>query len=400
MTGSGKNLSLCIMQKQGIMKEKAKAGEMLKPILPILLQPGTGQYFWVRDILDGIQECLVRLDGEYMVIDSQPVRDGSIPKDVPVVVSGHLSRWLSGTADLLRSEGYTPIVVNAGIAEEEPSKYTGVFFDMASGMREIVGHCAARGCEQIALFGVRKNVSSDLEKIRFFRRETAALGLAEPKIHPLEGPLESCIGDFLAAFFDDPADAVVCANDTAAVLLIREMRRSGIRIPKDVLVVGIGDSAVGRLMSDPPVSLRIDYRELGRQTVWLWRHLSRGRSDAVITVTLPCRLNTAGPLRQEQPLLQEISALPDGDDLFYEDQTVRRLFRLETLLREADETDLKLLAALQRREPDEAVAEQVWLSARAVRYRINKMMKKLGAANRGEIIDLLNEFEVRMCGND
>ena len=46
---------------------------------------------------------------------------------------------------------------------------------------------------------------------------------------------------FIEAFFENNIDAIVCANDSVAILLIQEMLKNGIKIPEDAYVVGVGN---------------------------------------------------------------------------------------------------------------------------------------------------------------
>jgi LacI family transcriptional regulator len=48
-------------------------------------------------------------------------------------------------------------------------------------------------------------------------------------------------------------DAIMCANDQMAIDLLRNLAKAGVRVPRDVAVVGFGDTSPGRL-TDPPLT--------------------------------------------------------------------------------------------------------------------------------------------------
>ena len=51
-------------------------------------------------------------------------------------------------------------------------------------------------------------------------------------------------------------------------------------------------------------------------------------------------------------------------------------------------------AVYKNEKTDEQIADEVWLSSRAVRYRISKMMKKADMQGRSEIVALMREFDI------
>lgn len=372
----------------------------MKTVIPIIMQPDTEKYFWVRSVLDGIRSSAARYDYELLVADRDIISKGFLPKNRPVLVNGHMAEWLSDTAVFLWLNGYIPIIISAGTAILRRCRYSSVYFDLASGVQDIVDYCIAGGRRNIALFGVRSRVSGDWEKVQLFRRSAAECGLEEFPVYYLEDTLEKCMDRFIEAFFENNIDAIVCANDSVAILLIQEMLKNGIKIPEDAYVVGVGDSVAGRLISVPLISLNVDYFEMGKQAVRLWRYIYRDGADTDISVAISCKLNTKNvggePLKRQKYEEHTFTDSGEGlwNDYFYEDEKVQRLLKLETLLRDCDELDLALLEAIKNEKTDEQIADEVWLSSRAVRYRISKMMKKADMQGRSEIVALMREFNI------
>jgi len=58
-------------------------------------------------------------------------------------------------------------------------------------------------------------------------------------------------------------EAVACANDQMAIGVIRELQRSGIRVPADVAVTGFDDIFPARLIEPPLTTVAQPFRELG-----------------------------------------------------------------------------------------------------------------------------------------
>ena len=372
----------------------------MKTVIPIIMQPATENYFWVRNVLEGILSSAARYDCEVLVVEKEDVLERNLPRNLPVLINGHLSEWLSGTAHFWKMNGYTPIIINASYGNPKQCKYSSVRFDLASGIEDVVEYCNACGRRNMVLFGVRSDVAGDVEKVRLFQQSTEKSGLGDLPVVYMENSLEKSIHEFVNLFLDSDMDAVFCANDTVAIFLIRELKKNGIRIPEDVLLFSVGDSMVGRLMDVPLISLTADYVEMGKQAVRLWRYLFKDGTDADITVSIACQMNRKY-INVEKVFSKylfkemEVARGADGwNDYFYEDEMVKRLHQLEILLQSCDETDMSLLKAIKNEKQDEVIAEEIWMTPRAIRYRINKMMKKIGAQNRSEIVELLREFRI------
>ncbi|HEU4326144.1 MAG TPA: LacI family DNA-binding transcriptional regulator [Roseiflexaceae bacterium] len=87
--------------------------------------------------------------------------------------------------------------------------------------------------------------------------------------------------DFTAAF---------CANDLAAMGLMRAAQEAGLRIPQDLSVVGFDDIATAAFLSPPLTTVRIEAAELA--TLAVRRLLDRAAAPELtpIRVSLACRL--------------------------------------------------------------------------------------------------------------
>ncbi len=59
-------------------------------------------------------------------------------------------------------------------------------------------------------------------------------------------------------------DALICANDLLAIGAMRALRRAGLRVPRDVAVVGIDDTELAELATPPLTSVSLGSEERGR----------------------------------------------------------------------------------------------------------------------------------------
>lgn len=93
-------------------------------------------------------------------------------------------------------------------------------------------------------------------------------------------------------FAQGPADftAAFCANDLAAMGLMRAAQEAGLRIPQDLSVVGFDDISTAAFLSPPLTTVRIETAELANLAVR--RLLERAATPDLtpIRVSLACRL--------------------------------------------------------------------------------------------------------------
>ncbi len=77
-------------------------------------------------------------------------------------------------------------------------------------------------------------------------------------------------------------DALVCANDHTAALVIRGLERAGTQVPRDVRVVGFDDAKFATLISVPLTTIRQPCREIALTAF-------RAMLERIADPTLPAR---------------------------------------------------------------------------------------------------------------
>ena len=95
----------------------------------------------------------------------------------------------------------------------------------------------------------------------------------------------------------DPPTAVFCFNDEMAMGMIEAARRRGVRVPRDLSVIGFDDIRFAGHMDPPLTTIAQPMREIGEGTVRMLVDILAGRTIAPLSVTLPhtlvVRLSTA-----------------------------------------------------------------------------------------------------------
>ena len=189
-------------------------------------------------------------------------------------------------------------------------------------------------------------------------------------------------------------DAVICANDIAAVSLLSHLRADGVRVPEDLFVTAFGDSLIAARV-DPPLTIAtLDHRELGRQAVLLFSHLCRQPSTASVSARVRSKLIVRGSTAC-MPDMTSITLPEDDADAFessinfYNDPEAERLLRAETLLSAADELDMRLLSGLLAGCSLEKLEQTLFLTASALQYRKKRLMNIARCAHTSDLLEFL-----------
>jgi LacI family repressor for deo operon, udp, cdd, tsx, nupC, and nupG len=84
--------------------------------------------------------------------------------------------------------------------------------------------------------------------------------------------------------------AVFCFNDEMAIGVLEAARERGIRVPRDLSVVGFDDIRFARYVDPPLTTIAQPMREIGERTVRLLLEILNGSTTTPVSVTLPHKL--------------------------------------------------------------------------------------------------------------
>ena len=103
---------------------------------------------------------------------------------------------------------------------------------------------------------------------------------------------ERCLQTVVAELLSlpDPPTALFCTRDKFAFAVVRELKRRGMRPPRDMAVVGFDGAEICDL-SDPPItSVRLPAEEMGRKAVEIVVGYLAGTVNPENKIVLPCEL--------------------------------------------------------------------------------------------------------------
>jgi LacI family transcriptional regulator len=175
-----------------------------------------------------------------------------------------------GLAEELRRAGIAVVLLDRDLAPfPARSEFDLVGVDNFAGGYALADHLLKLGCRELA-FAVRPHSAPTVNaRIAGAREAILARGLPIPPGFVRVGEPDDL--GFARGLIgrgagkgegERRADAVLCANDDVAALLIRSLEKAGARVPVDVRVVGFDDVRFAAMMSVPLTTMHQPCREV------------------------------------------------------------------------------------------------------------------------------------------
>ncbi len=252
--------------------------------------------------------------------------------------------------------------------------------DYAGAMTALLSHYSECGCGKTALYGVNAYSYADRLKCGFFD---------EKDVYYNDSDLDGCFEGFLPRM--EGYGAVVCANSIAAVSLLAKLRERGFTDAEIPALSAFGQSAFSAFLDGRVTFVTLEHRLLGQQAVSVYRYLAKQSFPLHVTVRIPCSVTPktgTGDADAEAPFRDERH--------FYNDPEVKRIEKLERLFSSCDMTDLAILSEMPKKTPYRLIAEKVFLSENAVKYRIGRLISAGDFASKSEMLSLIAAYRLRL----
>ena len=347
--------------------------------LYVVVQPGTSNYYWAKNIFGGMRQAASEWQDNLNFYDYENIGIENELSGKYILIVGNDSHWLEPAIRHAIECNAHPIIVNASMVPLERFRCSGVVFEL----EEAVKNCAALfgvcGRRKTALLGLNPNSVTDSVKAKAF-------GNTKDVKFVLQS-IEECVEKFIDELPQSRYDSVICSNDTVAICLVKQMLKKGFSLPQDLYIAGMGNSYVGSGLSVPLTSIAFDYRKMGEMAIRLYHNLRTSYFPCHMVASLPCDIviRPSAPLDiNKAPLPMTIPQQPSNIGYFAGD-TVNGIIRTEAMFQESDDIDREILFGIAKDEDCDTIAERIFLSGRAVRYRLAKIVKKYGFKDRNEL---------------
>jgi DNA-binding LacI/PurR family transcriptional regulator len=302
------------LQDQGLIERRVGSGTFVRPATPGpasgrrefgLMIPGLGTTE-VFEAICGELAGLARVH-EYGLLwgsGTRPGADqGSSVHEVEQWCEQFIKREVSGVffapfegvphqaevnqrlAERLRKTGIAVVLLDRDLGQfPTRSEYDLCGVDNFAGGYALAEHLVKLGCRRPAFVMRPLSPSTASGRVAGVREAMLDQGLAiSPRLVRTGQPDDPAFVEELTA--DGQIDAAICVNDQTAALLMRSLERVGVRVPRDVRVVGFDDLRFAALLSVPLTTIHHPVREIAVAAF-------RAMMDRIADPTLPPRCVT------------------------------------------------------------------------------------------------------------
>ncbi len=247
--------------------------------------------FWFPGLLKGIQDYAI--ESSYLVTHHIFHVDDTLPEQLLSSVDGFIAVELPRPEELERIASNLPVVLlNINDSSE---KYDSVMPDHYSGIRKAVRHLYGLGHRKFGFFGIRDFPLHHAERYGAFHQAISELNLPPPDPSWIFTPfrngnctndLELKLREMLASLkkMKDRPSTMVFAADAYALEFIRLASQAGIKVPKEMSIVGFDDMAECETFVPSLTSVAQPLEKMGRLAAKLLLERIKGNNDPIVNI--------------------------------------------------------------------------------------------------------------------
>lgn len=362
----------------------------MSKILKAVVERHDDNNFWIENTLKGMAAEAARRSLSFKFSYET---ETDVKNDVVYVV-GTSEVFCDRAAREIKSLGGIPLIVKGGTFNSGST--ASVAFDIEGAVRHCLDYLIQNGKTKILFYGLNENSEADKFKKDAFTEYALKAGINR-SIRFCNGTIHSEAENFVSDEFEHGLyDAILCANDTAALSLLYAGITEKAKVPEDLFLIGMGNSYIGKHCSVPLTTVDFDYKLLGKHAVKTGAFIKRESGFTCVKTLLPCpiivRDSTANADFNAKSEVKEF--IPAED--YFGGKATTEILATETIMQTSDETDRTIMLMLAGENTYATIAEKVSLTERAVSYRIDAIKKKLGFNRVEDLREFLkNIFYIR-----
>ncbi len=280
-------------------------------------------------------------------------------------------------------------------------RFSNILIDYYDSMRKITEYLEGCGRKLIALYGINPDSSTDLIKKNFFEERNRCVqqygngeNIYYRELDDKDSLTIDCFENFRRSL--EYYDAVICANDLVARLLIDDLQKVGVRVPEDLYVVSFGDYILAQLGNPTITAVAIDHEQLGRQSVYTYSYLRKASSDVYITAKVAPKLTIGeSTARSEfQKPKASLSDTPKKEHVtnFFNHPEIQAIITFENMLTKCDKLDMQILIGIMSSMTYIQLSEQLFVSENVISYRVKRLCKLAQISSKTKLAESANRF--------
>jgi DNA-binding LacI/PurR family transcriptional regulator len=352
--------------------------------------------YWMSDVLSGIDKESIKKNLTVIDYNGQKLKTNDEFVRPLVLAVGYSSQWMEDTCIKMKNSGVEPILISA--AHDSTTEMLGASgfasFSIKKAMYNVLNYLISGHRTRVAFFGGHEETHSDNVKAANFLEVSRYFGLniLQNDIYK-DTSLLDCAKSLELSLHR--YNAVVCTSDTAAVFLIKWLEERGVKVPEDIFVIGFGNSITAKQITPSVTIAACDFAQLGRQAVKLHQFLQHNPDISSNSVLVDCPIIERESTAALKFKKMHIQSIHDGSMPLYDtDNDVKTVLQIEELLRMWDDIDKSIIKGLFADKTIVAIADGLFISVSAVKYRIKKMLITADLKSKEELIKIIKKYDV------
>ncbi len=294
--------------------------------------------------------------------------------------------WTISAITQLNAHGIKPILICNQSEKLSGCIYSCVCSDINASMKNLLDTLKIKGKSQIALYGINTDSIADISRVdSLFNWKSGDFETMQ--IFTNNGSLKNCFDTFFTHIND--FDAVICANDFAAVSLVRKLEETAPDKLNDFYIISCAQTQISNYYRDRILSLNMNFEQYGKAAVYTYNALKKHTYLSEMTVKVLWSLESVDSPSKPESIRLELTS---SEDEFYNDIELNEMLIVDKILKTADDIEKKIIDGLLHGETTEQIAENCFLTVGGVKYRIKKIVSDCGAADKNHIITLIKKY--------
>lgn len=348
-------------------------------MVAILAEPGYGGSVWGKNLYRSLTLQLRQKRIPFCEItDSCPAGT-----DAVFLIAANYE-WTKEAIAQLNRAGHQPILICNQYERIPGCLYSCVCSDVSASMKDLLAVLKSHSRTRVALYGVGSSSIADVS------RASSLLcwlddSFASMEVFCNEGSLRCCFEKFLP--HRQEFDAVICANDYAAISLVRGLREQDPACLSGLAIISCAGTKISGYYRDSITSLSMDFGPYGKAALYIYECMQKNPFVSGMTVNIKWSTDAESPAPAEAAL-----CLPEQGDVFYADPEIRDMLMVDKYLTVSDPVDRDIFSQLLQGQTYQKIADRCFLTEGTVKYRIKRLVQLCGAESKTALLERMESY--------
>ena len=366
----------------------------------IICEPKYTDNIWEKQKFDGLLAKLKKRRIKYEVIEQLNEVKNISDSDEPIIVIaiGAHKAWYSYIVKQCNVMNVRVITFGENFSDSVSGNFSCVTSDLKSSVIDICRYFTAYGKKKALLYNVNNNSEFDLalknEILNFLPENGMEVDLIEKS-----DSNDDAVNEFINRL--DSFDSVICTNDYSAILLLQRIKETNPEYLKQIFLVSFSNTLLS-LTYSPSVTTFYETDIGDEYVIKIYYLLMQNPEISNIHFSIKEHIKIRETTQYHPYMLLESGNIQknvesaafsfDDDKRTLKEPAIDELERIEKMLKTLDRIDYNILSLLLDGKSTLEISGILYTSRGSVRYRIGRMIEKLGFESRGEMINLLNKY--------